>query len=377
MTRKSLLALVAAVAMAALAWDLLRETPPAGPSAQALPASGPAAVAGSVASAGSAPLAPAGSAKPLASANFLKVATVRDTQSPLAREMSQAKALRPLYDRLRDSPEGRTPEGQYFLYAMLRACATIADRRGPSGARPLSPTLVQEIKDRTLAQSPEGSALREQRLAALELLSQDKCEGFGGVSVSEAELANLLKSAAQGGDPKARVAQAEREMWQERAASSANRQGWTRPTLNESQIESVRGAFASRDPEAMALAGNLLNMPFRDLTLRLAGDADPVDTGALRNAALLLACEYGYPCGANAPQVMSGCAMQARCGVASLPDYIYYFAASPFESQAIDRYRSVLRQVADSGDLSLIGFSRFTTTTTMTTTTTSSAATKR
>lgn len=358
MNRKTLLVALAVVAVAVFAWDRTKPAPQEG-EAQAARA------AASRASGGSRPsapgLAPVGSAAPPPAVNFLKPAAVKDTATPLAREFAAARTYKALYERLKDSPEGRTPEGQYYLYQMLRACATVADRRNTfSPARPYSPAMLQERRDRVLAEFPEGSPVRDQRLAALEQLAVDKCEGMGGISISESDLNGLLRASALGGDPKARLVQAEAEMWAERRSASSGRPGITRPTLNEGQMEAVRTALVSRDPEAIALAGGMLSVPFRDVSLRLGNDPEPVDSSVLRQAALLLACEYGYPCGANAQLVLSGCAMQGRCGVATLADYLFYFSASPYEAQAIDRYRAALRQMADSGDAASLGFNRLT-----------------
>jgi hypothetical protein len=369
LTRSSLLAAVALVAVAALAWDWTRAKPEPAP-AQAARAAAATPAAGSGASSSSR-LAPAGSAPPVPAVNFLKPTAVKDTSTPLAREFAAAKSYKALYERLKDSPEGRTAEGQYFLYQMLRACATVADRKSTFGpARAVSPALLQERRDRVLAEFPEGAPAREQRLAAIDQLAVDKCEGMGGITLSESDLNGMLKNAVMGGDPKARLVQAEAEMWAERRSAGSGRPGITRPTLNEGQMDAVRTAFASRDPEAIALAGQMLTYQFRDVSLRLGTDAEPVDASVLRNAALLLACEYGYPCGANAQMVLSGCALQGRCGVQTLADYLYYFSASPYEAQTIDRYRAVLRQVSDSGDTSALGFTRLPTVINASTTTT-------
>jgi hypothetical protein len=368
LTRKSLLATVAFVAVSVLAWDWMTSKPP--PS-QAQAAREPAAAQAPSAGSSSPSLAPPGTAAPVPAVNFLKPAAVKDTATPLAREFTTARTYKALYERLKDSPEGRTPEGQYYLYQMLRACATIADRKTTfNPQRPVSPALLQERRERVLAELPEGAPAREQRLAAIDQLGVDKCEGMGGISLSESDLNGLLKNAVMGGDPKARLVQAEAEMWAERRNASSGRSGITRPTLNDGQVDAVRTAFASRDPEAIALAGQMLSYQFRDVSLRLGTDTEPVDASVLRNAALLLACEYGYPCGANAQAVLTGCALQGRCGVPTLADYLYYYSASPYEAQTIDRYRSVLRQVADSGDASSLGFARLPTVINASTTTT-------
>jgi len=367
LNRKTLLVTAASVAVAALAWDWMGAKPEPAQAARE-PAATQAPRSGYSSSPG---LAPPGSAPLVPAVNFLKPTAVKDTSSPLAREFTTAKTFKALYERLKDSPEGRTPEGQYYLYQMLRACATIADRKTTfNPQRPVSPALLQERRDRVLAEFPEGAPAREQRLAAIDQLGQDKCEGMGGITLSESDLNGMLKNAVMGGDPKARLVQAEAEMWAERRSASSGRSGITRPTLNDGQMDAVRTAFASRDPEAIALAGNMLTYQFRDVSLRLGTDTEPVDASVLRNAALLLACEYGYPCGANAQMVLTGCALQGRCGVPTLADYLYYYSASPYEAQTIDRYRAILRQVSDSGDTSALGFARLPTVINSSTTTT-------
>src|SRR5438132_6469647 len=50
------------------------------------------------------------------------------TRATLFAEFLGAKAYRPIYDRLKSSPEGQTPEGWYVMYEMLRKCATITER---------------------------------------------------------------------------------------------------------------------------------------------------------------------------------------------------------------------------------------------------------
>jgi hypothetical protein len=49
----------------------------------------------------------------------------------LAVEMQQARAWKPIYDRLSASPEGKTPEGLYYLAQILEACANVTDRKSP------------------------------------------------------------------------------------------------------------------------------------------------------------------------------------------------------------------------------------------------------
>ena len=102
----------------------------------------------------------------------------------------------------------------------------------------------------------------------------------------------------------------------------------------------------------------MLSNSFRDLTVRIGPDGEPVENRAFMNAALLLACEYGYPCGENNARVLNACAFQGHCGVASLPDYLFYYGSSPYDAQLLDRYRGILRQAVDTGDWSAIAIDR-------------------
>jgi hypothetical protein len=349
LNRTKLLAVLAVVAVAALAWDRWGGAGP-GPAASAPAsagaASGNASTGGGAFSIGGAPSS-AGSAS---GANFLRpAAAATPTVSTLARDFTAATQYKPLLDRLNGTPEGNTPEGQYYLYQILRACATIADRRGGSWAS-MRASQLEERRQLVATEIAEGDARRAQRLAAIDQLSADKCAGIGGISMTEAEVNQLLRNSLAGGDPKARALTVEQELWRERRGAGAD--GRAGATLSEAQVASLRESLSSRDPEALVIAGRVLANAFRDATVRIGPDQEPIDNRSFGAAALLLACEYGHPCGNNHPRVLNACAYQGQCGAATLADYLFYYGASPYEAQTIDRYRTLLRQSADSGDWS-------------------------
>jgi hypothetical protein len=348
--------MLTAAALGVFAWDRFRDPPAVAQASTPAPA---ATSTGGQAKAPSAvPAAAAVSSAGKPAPNFLRPASVTHaTSSPLARDFGNALTLKPLYDRLKGSAEGETPEGQFFLYRILRACATVAERRsGSSQARSRSSALMEERRQLIAAELPEGDPRRALRLAALDKVATDQCEGLSGVTVTEAELSGLLRNALAGGDSKAKAWHVEQEMWQERrAAGPAGRGG---PTLSDPQAAALRDAFVSRDPEAMVIAGRVLANSFRDVTVRIGPEQEAVENRAFANAALLLACEYGYACGENNQRVLSACAFQGHCGVASLPDYLFYYGASPYDAQVLDRYRNVLRQAIDSGDWSALTIQR-------------------
>ncbi len=265
-------------------------------------------------------------------------------------EFEHAASYRALYDRLHGSAEGGTAEGLYVQYAILRKCATITDRpfRRPS-EKPLEERREEFFKA-LAADDPQ----RDKRIAAFEAASVDRCAGFEDVKVTRDDLQQLLSQSAERGDPKAKASNVEHEVWQARHNGQ-----WSTATLSDSQISTLEQAIGSKDPEAMVLAGRLLSNSWPNLTLKVGGaDAQPVEPRAFFNAWQMLACEYGYGCGADNPRLLNECAFNAHCDAQSLPDYLYYYASTPHESELLARYESVLRGAIENGDWSKVVVSR-------------------
>jgi hypothetical protein len=72
----------------------------------------------------------------------------------------------------------------------------------------------------------------------------------------------------------------------------------------------------------------------------------------------LLACDYGYPCDDSNPRVLSACAFQGHCNASSLADFIYYYGASPNDSQLMSQYRELLRTAVETGNWSQLAVVR-------------------
>lgn len=291
----------------------------------------------------------ASSAHRVAPAPFPRMAATRARHS-LFNELEHAASYRDLYDRLHGSAEGGTAEGLYVQYAILSRCATVTDR---AFHRPARKPLEQRREDFLKALAPDDP-LREKRIAAFEGASVDHCAGFEDVKVTRADLEKLLAQSAEEGDPKAKAASVEREIWKARHNGQ-----WSTATLSDSQISTLEQAIGTRDPEAMVLAGRLLSNSWPNLTLKVGGaDAQPVEPRAFYNAWQILACEYGNACGADNPRLLAECAFNAHCDAQSLPDYLYYYASTPHESELLARYESVLRGAIENGDWSQVVVSR-------------------
>ena len=65
-----------------------------------------------------------------------------------------------------------------------------------------------------------------------------------------------------------------------------------------------------------------------------------------------------YPDGESVPgqtvieRVLNACAYQGHCDANSLPDYLFYYGASPHDSQLTAQYREVLRNAIETGNWS-------------------------
>jgi hypothetical protein len=261
-----------------------------------------------------------------------------------------AKAYKALYERLKASPEGQTAEGEYVLYEMLRKCANITDR---NQRQPLVRTSEQR-RDQFLAAIPETDPQRDKRIAAFDNVSANRCAGLENVSITQADLNKLLADAASAGDPKAKALQLEQELWAARRADGRWRSD-VAPT--DAQIDTLRSSISSKDPEALLIAGRVLSSSWNDFSLRIGAD-QVVEQRSFMQAWQLLACDYGYPCDSSNQRLLSACAYQGHCNAQSLPDYIFYYGASPYDSQLLSQYREVLRTAVETGDWSQLSVVR-------------------
>jgi hypothetical protein len=277
------------------------------------------------------------------------------TQLSLHGEFVLAKQYRALYDRLKSSPEGQTREGLYVMHEMLQRCATVTER---TARRPMVRTNEQK-RDEFLAALPANAPMRDKRITAFDEVAANRCAGMEGITITQADLGKMLADSAAMGDPKAQAASLEQQLWQERRASGAQgRWGRDSVTLSDAQVDNLRQIVGSRDPEAMMIAGRVLATSWHDFSLRIGPDNQLVEPRAFQQAWQLLACDYGYPCGDTNPRVLSACAYQGHCDAASLSDYLFYYGASPHDSQLLAQYRGILRQAVETGNWSQVTVAR-------------------
>ncbi|MGZ5698667.1 MAG: hypothetical protein ACXWHA_15470 [Usitatibacter sp.] len=269
-------------------------------------------------------------------------------------EFLRARSYRALYDRLKNGPEGQTPEGWYVMYEMLRRCATVTDR---TPRAPMNRTAAPQKRDDFIASIPANDPARDKRIAAYDDVAANRCAGMESVTIAQADLDKMLANAAAGGDAKAQALSIEQQLWAERCATG----GWGRNntvSLSDAQVASLQSIAGTRDPEAMVIAGRILSGNWNDYTLRVGPDGSPVEQRAFMQAWQLVACDYGYPCDDSNPRLLSACAYQGHCNASSLADFIYYYGASPNDSQLMSQYRDILRTAIESGNWSQVTVAR-------------------
>jgi hypothetical protein len=324
-----------AAALAVVGWLALRAQPPADApkaSAEAKPADRPASGSGVRALPGTG--APAATVRGPARATPPRMPTVFD-------EFLKSAQYRALYDRLRNSAEGETAEGRLVLWEILRNCATVTEGRRYSYRPPVAK------REDFIAGIAPADPQRDLRIAAYDAFVTNRCQGFEGVAIPQAELDKLLAASAAAGDPRARALALEQELWIARRS-----QGRDRVVLTDDHLDTLKQLAGTRDPEAIRVAGRVMANSWSDTSIRLGPQQQPVEQRPFMNAWLVVACEYGQPCGPDTPRMQQACAMLGHCGAQSYPDYLSYYASSPHESQLLAQYRAILRSAIDTGDWS-------------------------
>jgi hypothetical protein len=266
-------------------------------------------------------------------------------------EYLKATNYRGLYDRLASSPEGETAEGRLVRYQLLRDCANVTDDKSYRyrGWRPGPST-----RDEFVAGIAMTDPNRDRRIAAYDAFNANRCGTLSEVTIAYADLKALLQGAAAAGDPRARAVDVEQQLWESRRESGGS---WIRDggvTVSDAQFDTLKQAASSRDPEAIRVTGRVLSNSWSDYALRVGADQEPVDPRPFVNAWLVLACEYGAPCGADTPRMQQACAYEGRCDAQSFPDYLSYYQSSPYDSQLLARYRGIIRDAIESGNWSQI-----------------------
>jgi hypothetical protein len=267
--------------------------------------------------------------------------------APYSQEFGKARNLKPLYDRLTAPGGPTTGDAKFALYKIVATCARRTDAP-PDPARPVQDTATRRRE--LEAMIPAASPDRDKRLALFDEINS-RCAGLEGLTTTQADLDRMLAEAAQAGDPKAQVRLAFPAMLRQGNVSG-------NLTLSDDQFHTLQVAIASRDPEAIQIAGTMLSNTFNDAVLQVGPGHDELQNRASMEAWRLIACEYGLECGPGNPSLQTSCAFQGHCAATSIQDQTFYYGVSPYEAQLIDQYRQIFRNAVANNDWNGLSLSR-------------------
>ena len=275
---------------------------------------------------------------------------LQNRASALVREMRTASTFRPIFDRLRARSD-LNPEERYVLAMLLEACANIPERKV---AR--VPFDEKAAKARFAAALPPGVPDREKRLAAFDKAMGNRCGDFAEVNATKREIDELYKASAEAGEPKAQAQVLLGEIRDARRDAKGEVDTNKTVSITDDQIERWKRIVASGDPRAMLDVILLFNWN-ADMHLR-SPDETAIDGTLLYQAATLVACDLGYPCGPDSPQLASACVFQGKCDSADYRDHLFFYVLAPGDSQRAMQYQAELQRVIQGGDWSFFSFHR-------------------
>lgn len=277
-------------------------------------------------------------------------------ESPAMQEMRNATRYGPIYQRIAASAQA-TPEELWIKAQIAQQCVRTTEQKqkNPDGG-PRWTRQGPEARARFEASLPPKDPDREKRLAAFDKVSNDPCEDFPAIELTDKEVRSMIESAAAAGDGKARVALLERKFFDAfKGPDGKPRTDMPIPPAPEDTVPLLREIAASDDPAAAAQAFAAFALPYGNLSLRTGEAQLPIDATAWRSATQLLGCELGAYCGPDQNLLQRACAMNGRCNVASLRDYQFFYGLTPASSQMVEEYLQGMRQ-ARQGDWSYFTF---------------------
>ncbi len=243
-----------------------------------------------------------------------------------------------------------TAESQYLLAEMLTSCA----KRSQSNAQNNPQNSAEARRNNFLASLPPKDPNLERRKAAFEQMNAEHCGDLAQIPYDEAAVKQLLDASAAAGDPRARAWLLAQEITQTMEADRQKEPGQRHAgyPVTEAQFATMRDLLASQDPTVIGEFRNIMASTLSGAALRIGPNQEAIDSQAMYHAIGLVACDFGAPCGANTNELLSACALSARCDTGNLYDYTYYYGVPPYAAQLVERYRDYLTQMISSGNMS-------------------------
>jgi hypothetical protein len=320
---------------------------------EAAPAAGrmaPAAAAFAPGSAGSLIAANATSrpgAMPLAGP--VSVPVVTRPVTGVAADFRNARDLKAFADSLMARKGQLTAEERFYLAKALESCLF-----ANSVNEDLASHSAKQRKQ-FLASLPAGDPVAAQRIAAYDAVDDAaRCVRFQGVKISQRDIDDHYRAAAQLGDARAQAKLLTTELQQRLAAQPRDENGGP-ARLAPEDLARIVSLLETRDPEAILSVGSLLaQSPLKEL-LRVGPNGEIPEPSAFIGAWNLVACDLGLDCGAQHRDLAQACAFASYCGAGHFEEHYQTFIASPFVYQQAQRYRALIHAALGTQDWAQIG----------------------
>jgi hypothetical protein len=275
----------------------------------------------------------------------------------------RSNALEDIYLEVEKRPNDA--EAIYIKARILERCAARTTNIDPvAEAR-----MEKEVKegDKFVKELiPENDPERETRKAALERTVNWGCKRLRERVVSHEELNALYKTAADLGDPNAKLRQISCEIDKSRSPRvmgvmmSMDEVRTQLPTITESQVVQIASIVKLGNPAATARAYELLSNSYKNGQIKLGGIVPTIigDWHRSRDSiAALLACDLGASCATDfQSRLDEECAFNGHCGITDFRQFVERFELTPARAQIADQLRRSVLDVILTGNAESIKF---------------------
>jgi hypothetical protein len=291
--------------------------------------------------------APARATMPLAASVSVPV-TPRPV-SGVAADFRTTRDLKAFVDGLMARKGQLTAEERFYLAKALESCLF-----ANSVNEDLAAYSAKQRKQ-FLASLPAGDPNAAQRIAAYDTVDDAaRCVRFQGVKISQRDIDDHYRAAAQMGDARAQAKILTAEL-QHRLASQPRDESGGPARLAPEDLSRIVALLETRDPEALLAVGGLLaQSPLKEL-LRVGPNGEIPEPSAFIGAWNLVSCDLGLDCGAQHRDLAQACAFASYCGAGHFEEHYQTFIASPFVYQQAQRYRALIHAALRTQDWAQIG----------------------
>jgi len=283
------------------------------------------------------------------------VATAKPSRiTGIALEFRKARDLKAFADEIAARAPNLRGDERYYLAKALEEClfaTTINEDLAAYSAKQ---------KKQFLAGLTTGDPNNEKRIAAYEATDNtQRCLGFQNAKLSQKDIDDLYRAAAQQGDPRAQARIITAELTKSGAGKpSSDPAGPAGPVkFQQDQFSMLVGLLESRDPEAMMYEGQFLAQSAISQNIRVGPNGEVPEPSAFLGAFTLVACDVGQECGSAAMNrdLLQACAFGGYCNAQSFEDLYQDFLASPWVYSQAMRYRAMIHTAIDQQNWGLIG----------------------